>query len=181
LRGLEEYYYTAFESAVQFLEDLDAKKLKIEVEDFDRNVNENRNRLGLPTTVAPYQDLESNGKASHKNSINGINGQKEINRFNVEFTEKDNNEEIVKEIIKKFSQLKNFTTFDPKNQRFYGIESDKLLIKDVNELLEDYKKLCNQHLDLCKKVEEIRNVIEEKSNQNTKPNSKKLWNLFKFS
>jgi len=173
LNGMDDYYFTAFESAIEFIEHLKADKLKIESQEFANYVDENRKKLGLPpqAEVTPGNDLRN----AEKLNVNTV-----AERFNVEVIEKDYNEEIIKDISKKFYQMKDSLNFDPKKQKFHITETPKLLVKEVDELLDEYKKLCNMHAEMCRKVVDINKTIQEKSQNGQKKNGKKLWNLFKF-
>ena len=70
--------------------------------------------------------------------------------------------------------------FDPKKQRFYAAETGKLMIKEIGELLDGYKKLCHNHNEICKKIEEINKIIDQKTLNEDQKNSKGFWNIFKF-
>jgi len=178
LRGLEEYYFTAFESAIEFVEHIDAKKLTIDPKEFEQLVDENRKKLALPS--APVDTSDPVKEGMEKFSVTPFDDKEEMKRFNVEMAERDYNEETIKDVSKKLNSVKDSLSFDPKKQKFYQAETGKLMIKEIDELLEDYKKLVNQHAEMCKKVEEINKVIEEKPGSGARKNGKKLWNLFKF-
>jgi len=182
LRGLEEYYYTAYESAIQFIEDLDVTKLKIDPEEFETLVSENRKTLGLApqSLICTTNSAEELGK-SERATVTGFDSKDETKRFNVELAEKDTSEETLRDVTRKLGQIKELTSFDAKKQKFYTVEPGKILVKEVDELLEDYKRICNQHYELSKKVEEINKVIEEKSEKAGKKNGRRLWGLFKFA
>ena len=44
LHGLDEYYFTAFESAIEFIENIDESKIKISKVEYERYINDNTRR-----------------------------------------------------------------------------------------------------------------------------------------
>ena len=145
--------------------------MTIPAKQFEELVNENRKRIGLSPQI-----MTSTGMAKDLSEKLNFDGE----RFNVEVVERDLNEEIIKDINKKLFQVKDLMNFDPKKQKFYAAETGKLLIKEIDELLDDYKRLCNIHSEMCKKVEDINKVIEEKTQNEKKKNFKGIWKMFKF-
>ena len=145
--------------------------MTIEAKQFEEWVNKNRKKIGLPPQIIITPGIEK--ELTEKLDFNG-------EKFTIEVLDRDLNEEIIREMHKKLSLVKDLMSFDPKKQKFYAAETGKLMVKEIDELLDDYKKLCNTHIEMCKKIEEINKFIEEKTQNEYKQNSRGIWNIFKF-
>jgi len=84
-----------------------------------------------------------------------------------------------KGILKKLTSFKEMAHFDPKEKRYYNINSNTLTLGEIPTLITDYNQLCNLHKDMCKKIEEVIQLAEDKLSN--KQQEKRLWGIFKFS
>lgn len=99
-------------------------------------------------------------------------------------SEKEESAEAVKEsyreIIKKLSYLKDSTSnFDPKSKKFYNVNPNSLTIGDIHDLVAEYNQMCNLHRELCRKVDEINQIVDEKITKG-KQQERKILGIFKF-
>lgn len=124
------------------------------------------------------QPPKNEGLSSISEKSNEDNKEANDNKVPIETVE--SMKENFQDIIKKVMNLKDSINFEPKSKKFYGITSNNLKIGEIPELVNDYNALINQHKELCKKIEEITQFIEDK-NANKKADRNKLLGLFRFS
>jgi hypothetical protein len=178
LKGLEEYYFTAFESAVEFVQNMDATKLKIDKEEFERAVAENKKRLeeeGGPVFPTEPSLKDDRREDTNERLRDDRNPEGEKEQESVEAVK-----ESYKDIIKRLSYLKESTAnFDPKSKKFYNVNPNSLTIGDIHDLVAEFNQMCNMHRELCRKVDEINQIADEKLNKG-KQQERKILGIFKF-
>lgn len=175
LKGLEEYYFTAFESAIEFIQNIDATKLKIDKDEFEKCLAENKKK---------YEDEGPVGRT--EGSINSEKKEDLAEKFRDDRQNDGEREESIeslkesyREIIKKLSSLKDPAPFDPKTKKFYNVNPNSLTIGDIHDLVAEYNQMCNQHRELCRKIDEINQLVDEKLNKG-KQQERKILGIFKF-
>ena len=165
LRGMEDYYYTAYHSAVEFIEALDVTKLKIKKDDYDRLYSQQK---------IEYEKMLSKdlGKEDSKIKENGVRSS--VN------PPAETEDSIIndKQIAKRINDLRPYAKYESKEAKFYNSEFMKLTVNDLEELFHEYKKLCNSHQKAAQKIETLVIQIEEKKNNSKKPDTS-YWTLWK--
>ncbi len=175
LKGLEEYYFTAFESAIEFIQNIDATKLKIDREEFDRCLAENKKKYEEESLL----HTEANAKDDRREDISERYRGEEKNTEGEKEETVESLRESYKEIIKRLSHLKEPTPFDPKSKKFYNVNPNSLTIGDIHDLVAEYNQMCNQHREQCRKIDEINHIVDDKLNKG-KQQERKILGIFKF-
>jgi phosphoenolpyruvate carboxylase len=86
--------------------------------------------------------------------------------------------EYYKDLVKKVQNLKDFTNFDVKSKKFYGMNPNNLKVGEIPELVTEYTSMLNLHKELTKKLEDINQVLEDRlANKKTE---RKILGIFKF-
>eukprot|EP01017_Pseudomicrothorax_dubius_P038009 TRINITY_DN5640_c0_g1_i2.p1 TRINITY_DN5640_c0_g1~~TRINITY_DN5640_c0_g1_i2.p1 ORF type:complete len:383 (+),score=99.69 TRINITY_DN5640_c0_g1_i2:145-1293(+) len=151
LRGLDEYYFTAFQSALEFIEQLDASKLKIDPEEFERKVEDARARIdfvgevfdvgALPMSPSREESIADTEERSTKSEGKKDNGLAEMNQSkNV--------------IINSFLNLRYVPPLDSRKLKFATRTADSLLVSEVPDLLAEHKQILAAYNDLRRRLED---------------------------
>ena len=80
---MEEYYFTAYESAIHFVENLEKSQLKMEKDEFERLVTENEERYTKETTEALETRIQPDlNKENLEPSLEGTSGKTDNDMYN---------------------------------------------------------------------------------------------------
>lgn len=181
LRGMEEYYFTAYESAIHFVENLEKSQLKMEKEEFERLVTENEERYTRETSEYEPRSQDTNNKENTEPCYQETKGESQGD--NLKAIAEDIAESIqenYKEILKKVEGLREYGNFDPKSKKYYNKNPSELTIGEIDGLVGDYNAMCNLHREVCRKIEELNNLVDEKINPKKKQ-EKSFLKLFKLA
>lgn len=183
LRGMEEYYFTAFESAIHFLENLNKSQLKIDKEEFDRLVaiNEEKYEKENAELNAKAQEIKKEEaeilNAGEDAKVENENHNDDLKSIAESIAETMH--ENYKDLMKKIQEMKEFTDFDIKSKKYYNKNPKELYVGEIENLVVEYNAMCNLHRDVCKKIEEINQLVEEKINP-SKKQERSLLGFFRF-
>jgi len=180
---MEEYYFTAFESAIHFVENLNHSQLKIDKEEFE-------NLIALNEELYEKENAELNAKAPETKKeefeiLQVGNDNKEncsSQHDNLKVIAEDMAETIhenYKDLMKKIQELKEFTDFDIKSKKYYNKNPRELYIGEIDNLVVEYNAMCNLHRDVCRKIGEINQLVDEKIHPG-KRQEKSVFTFFKF-
>lgn len=171
LKGQDEYYFTAFESALEFIEKMDETKLALDKEEFRRLTEESRAKLDIIGELYDAK-LLPNVETSPEKEAGLIGGQtpnqekqksaqKEVVKTQGFETgdERESELQMLKEmnqtknvIINKFLNLRYIGNVDEKKMKFAGKTVETLTVAEVAELLNDYKTMVVTHQELRTKL-----------------------------
>jgi len=180
---MEEYYFTAFESAIHFIENLTCSQLKIDKEEFEQKMAESEEKL--KKEHSELEEKSNEPKKEESDSIDTLSQKDEADIYqndNLKIIAEDIAESIhnnYKDVIKKVQDLKEHAHFDPKAKKFYNKNPKELTIGEIDTLMTEYNNMCNLHREISRKLEELNNLVEEKINP-TKKQEKSLLGIFKF-
>ena len=182
---MEEYYFTAFESAIHFLENLDKSQLKMEAGEFDKLVAENENKFQKEIADLEVKIQESK-EEDHDQSPSRLSLRSDNDFYmhdNLKAITEDIAESIqenYKDVIKRLQDLKQYAGFDPKSKKYYNKNPGDLTIGEIDAVMADYNNMCNTHREISRKLEEINQVIEDKINPSKKQEGSTLLRLFRL-
>jgi len=186
LRGMEEYYFTAYESAIHFVENLEKSQLKMDKDEFERLVTENTEKYTKETSEILETRMQDVNKENLEPSQEGTIIKSDSDLYqsdNLKAIAEDiaeSMQENYKEILKKMQELKEFGNFDPKSQKYYNKNPRDLTIGEIDGLVGDFNSMCNLHREVSRKIEELNNLVEEKINPKKKQ-ERSLFKLFKLT
>jgi len=176
---MEEYYFTAFESAIHFVENLNKSQLKIDKDEFDKLVALNEEKYDR-------ENAELNSKTQkmkkEEAEILQLADDPKNDNDNLKAIAEDIAEtmhENYKDLMRKIQEMKEFTDFDIKTKKYYNKNPKELYVGEIDNLIVEYNAMCNLHRDVCKKIEELNHLVEEKLNPNRKQ-ERSLLAFFKF-
>lgn len=187
LRGEEDYYFTAYDSALAFLEKLDASHLKIDPKEFKNQYEANAKKYGV-------NNIKKEGNEENKQEVldpnestfkpfkdyNNLENNGEKNKF-VETEMTDFQQFQFNNIKKQVNEIKDlFGIMESKKLKFPGKEYNQLSVIEVNDLLNEYKYVMNIVGEIKKKTNELGTFCEEVENDNGNKNKKKsrLFGIF---
>jgi len=144
---------------VEFIEALDVTKLKIKKEDYDKAYNQHK----VEFEKSNFKDAGKEESKVHENVIK--NPSTEIE------------ESIVSDrhIAKRINDIRPFAKYEIKEAKFHNSEFTKLTVNDLEELFNEYKKLCLLHQKATQKIENLVTQVEEKTNNPTKKPAAPSW------
>ena len=180
LRGMEEYYFTAYESAIHFVENLEKSQLKMDKDEFERLVTENEERYTKETSEHESRSLDTNKENIESFSQETKGGYQSDNLKAIAEDIAESIQENYKEILKKVEGLREYGNFDPKSKKYYNKNPSELTIGEIDGLVGDYNAMCNLHREMSRKIEELNNLVDEKINPKKKQ-EKSFLKLFKLA
>ena len=182
MRGEEDYYFTAYDSAVNFLEKLDASHLKIDPKEFQRLTEANTKRY--------TEEMEENKNGAIDPNESTFKPFKDVNNLQENNT---NNQKILETEMTDFqnfhlTSIKNrvnevkdlFSIMESKKLKYPTKELSQLTVTEVSDLLNEYKYVMNIVGEMKKKVNELGTFCEDLENDNgvkTKK-SRRLFGIF---
>lgn len=183
LRGEEDYYFTAYDSAVNFLEKLDANHLKIDPKEFEKSYEANlkkysdelfeENKMNEidqnESTFKPFKDLNSIPESSAHGSIKILETEMtDFQNFHLQTIKNKINE--VKDLI---------NIMENKKLKFPNKDYNQLCVIEVGDVLNEYKYVMNLVGEMKKKVLELGTFCEELENDpGSKNKRRRLFGIF---
>lgn len=165
---MEDDYYKAYHTAIEFIETLNASKLKITPEEYEKLYNQGLLNSEKEESKEPAKPHLENGgtKDNTESKTDGL-------------SDKDSSNQAAETLIlKHVDELKQFVGYESKEAKFYNADLKKLTIAETQELLNEYKKLVALHQSMAEKVGSLINTVDE---TNPSKKSDSYWKLWKGS
>ena len=178
LRGEEDYYFTAYDSAVSFIEKLDPTQLKIDPKEFHRLCELNNKKY-----FEEIQEEVKNGIDPNESTFKpfkDLNNVQENNQKVIETEMTEFQNQHLSNIKSRINEVKDlFSIMESKKLKYTNKEFSQLTVAEVSDMLNEYKYVMNLVTEMKKKVGDLDTYCEDLENSNGNQN-KKTRRLFGF-